>query len=602
MKCLAIYAGALLLASIACVKAPGPNGVASAKARLRPRLPNIVLIMADDQGWGDLSLHGNTNLSTPHIDSLARDGTMLSRFFVSPICAPTRASLLTGRYHLRTGVRGVSRGRERMNLDEVTFADIFRAAGYATGCFGKWHNGSQYPYHPNGRGFQEYYGFCCGHWGHYFDPLLEHNGEEVRGKGFIADDLTDKAIAFIAANRDRPFLCYIPYNTPHSPFQVPDRNYDKFKDFTPTMRHRDPRKEELGKTRAALALCENIDENVGRVLQKLDELSLRERTIVIYLSDNGPNSWRWNGGMKGRKGSVDEGGVRVPFLIRWPGKIAAGGRIDRIAAHIDILPTLVALTGVPMLKTKPLDGVSLTPLLLGDRTGTEWPDRKIFSVQGNRTSVRTQRYRADKRVLFDMTNDPGQRSNIARQKPEVHRRLAAAIRKFRAEVGTTSQGARPFPVGHPAFPLTVLPAQDCRFSGKGLRFSSRHPNASWITNWTSAQVHPYWDIEVATTGTYEVTLLYTCPARDVGATIEVGFNGSTLRGTVSEAFDPPLIEANDRVKRGESYDKPFKPLVLGRLELQKGRGELHVKALGLSALGKTVMDLRSVKLRLLARE
>ena len=221
--------------------------------------PNIVVILADDQGWGDLSVHGNTNLRTPHIDSLARDGALFERFFVCPVCSPTRAEFLTGRYHVRGGVWSTSTGGERLDLDEKTIADSFQAAGYATGAFGKWHNGSQYPYHPNARGFDEYYGFPSGHWGEYFNPPLEHNGQPVRGKGYITDDLTDHAMAFIEQNRERPFFCYLPLNVPHSPMQVPDRFWDKFKNDDLKLRHTGSQKEELDMTRAALAMCESID-------------------------------------------------------------------------------------------------------------------------------------------------------------------------------------------------------------------------------------------------------------------------------------------------------------------------------------------------------
>ena len=187
------------------------------------RRPNVVIVLTDDQGFGDLSVHGNTNLHTPTIDSLGRDGATFDRFYVCPVCSPTRAELLTGRYHPRGGVYSTSTGGERLDLDEKTIAQTFKAAGYATAAFGKWHNGMQWPYHPNARGFDEFYGFCSGHWGHYFSPQLEHNGKLVRGKGFVIDDLTDHALKFIEANRDRPFFCYLPYNTPHTPMQVPDR-------------------------------------------------------------------------------------------------------------------------------------------------------------------------------------------------------------------------------------------------------------------------------------------------------------------------------------------------------------------------------------------
>ncbi len=190
--------------------------------------PNVIVILSDDQGWGDLSVHGNTDLRTPNIDSLAKDGAMFERFFVCPVCSPTRAEFLTGRYHPRGGVFSTSAGGERLDLDETTIAQTFQAAGYATGAFGKWHNGSQPPYHPNNRGFEEYYGFCSGHWGQYFSPMLEHNGTLVRGHGFIIDDLTDHAMKFMEQHRDRPFFCYVPFNTPHSPMQVPDSFYDRF--------------------------------------------------------------------------------------------------------------------------------------------------------------------------------------------------------------------------------------------------------------------------------------------------------------------------------------------------------------------------------------
>jgi len=201
-------------------------------AQPQQRRPNILVILSDDQGWGDLSLNGNTNLSTPHIDALARSGALFDRFYVCPVCSPTRAEFLTGRYHPRGGVHGVSTGGERLNLDERTIADVFKSAGYATAAFGKWHNGSQYPYHPNARGFDEYYGFTSGHWGAYFDPPLDHNGQPVTGHGYLADDLTDHAMAWIESQKDHPFFCYLPLNVPHSPMQVPDEYWNKFADAT----------------------------------------------------------------------------------------------------------------------------------------------------------------------------------------------------------------------------------------------------------------------------------------------------------------------------------------------------------------------------------
>ena len=177
--------------------------------------PNVIVILTDDQGWGDLSIHGNIDLQTPNIDKLAKSGVQFDRFYVSPVCSPTRAEFLTGRYHTRSGVYSTSAGGERLNLDEKTIADTFQNSGDLTGTFGKWHNGMQYPYHPNGRGFDEFYGFASGHWGNYFSPMLEHNGKIVQGEGYCVDDFTNKAISFMEKSVDEktPFFTYIAYNT-----------------------------------------------------------------------------------------------------------------------------------------------------------------------------------------------------------------------------------------------------------------------------------------------------------------------------------------------------------------------------------------------------
>lgn len=401
-RCLVGRAYGLVAVGLALLALQFGNAAAFAEA---VRRPNVVVILADDQGWGDLSVNGNSNLATPNIDSLARDGLTFERFFVCQVCAPTRAEFLTGRYHPRSGVSGVSLGQERMNYDETTIADLFKASSYSTAAFGKWHNGTQPPYHPNNRGFDEYYGFTSGHWGHYFSPPLDHNGQRVRGNGFIVDDFTDHALAFIESNRERPFFCYVPLNTPHSPMMVPDRSYAKFDGKELGMRHREPDKEDVMMTRAALALCENIDWNVGRILKKLDDLELRDHTIVIYFSDNGPNSDRWNGDMKGRKGTIDEGGLRSPFFIRWPGRIRANDSVPQIAGAIDLLPTLCELAGIDAKTNKPLDGRSLSPLLLNK--SPEWEPRSLLAVRNNDVSVRTQRIRLDASGrLFDIEADP----------------------------------------------------------------------------------------------------------------------------------------------------------------------------------------------------
>lgn len=548
-------------------------------AVLADERPNVIVILTDDQGWGDLRMNGNTNLATPNIDSIARDGASFDRFYVCPVCSPTRAEFLTGRYHPRSGVYSTSAGGERMDLDEVTIADSFQQAGYRTAAFGKWHNGMQYPYHPNGRGFDLFYGFCSGHWGDYFSPPLERNGELVRGNGFLIDDFTDQALDFIEANQDQPFFAYLPYNTPHSPMQVPDKWWDKFAEMDLGLRHRDPEKENVPHTRAALAMCENIDWNVGRILKKLDELQIAEKTIILYFCDNGPNGSRWNGGMKGRKGSTDEGGVRSPMVIRWPGKIAGGKTVTELGAAIDLHPTLADMAGIEVASEKPLDGISLKPLLLG--TPTEWNDRMIFSHWRNRVSVRTRRFRfGHQGQLFDIREDPGQRTNVAQAHPQQVVKFREAVASWRDEVlADYPNDQRAFVIGHPDVQFTQIPARDGIAHGN-IERSNRFPNCSFFGNWKSVDDKITWDVEVAEEGEFEVDLYYACPEADLGSVVELSFHNSRVTREIDVVNDVPLRGAeNDRVKRIESYVKDFKPVRMGTIKLPAGKGQLTLKAL-----------------------
>lgn len=565
-----------------------------AKAVVAHEQPNVIVILTDDQGWGDLSLNGNTNLSTPNIDKLAADGAMFDRFYVCPVCSPTRAEFLTGRYHPRSGVYSTSAGGERIDLDEMTIAETFKAAGYATAAFGKWHNGMQYPYHPNGRGFDLFYGFCSGHWGNYFDPMLERNGQVVRGEGFCIDDFTNNAMAFIEDNQTRPFFAYLPYNTPHSPMQVPDRWWDKFKDKELELRNRDPKKENVPHVRAALAMCENIDWNVGRLVKKLEDLKIADNTIVVYFCDNGPNGVRWNGDMLGRKGSTDEGGVRSACIVRWPGHIRSGHQVRQIAGAIDLLPTLSELCGIKVASEKPLDGMSVAKSILTSEMTD--PNRKIISHWKNKVSVRTQQFRLDnKGKLFDMSADPGQRVNVAKQHPKIMAELATDAKRFADELLPGLQDdKRGFVIGHPGTQFTQIPARDGVAHGS-IKRSNRFPNCSYFTNWVSVDDSITWDVEVGLTGDYEVELHYTCPAADVGSEIELSCGANRVRGKISVAHDPPTLGAeNDRVKRMESYVKEFKPLKLGVLRLDAGKSQLKLKAL--SKPGATVMEFRLMML------
>lgn len=569
--------------------------------------PNVVIFLADDAGWGDYSHSGNRQVATPHIDSIATSGVSLDRFFVCPVCSPTRAEFLTGRYHPRGGVRGVSTGQERLNLDEKTLADAFRAAGYATGAFGKWHNGSQWPYHPQARGFDEYFGHTAGHWGEYFDPPLEENGRMVKTKGYIVDVCTDRALAFIEKHREQPFLCYVPFTTPHSPWAAPEKDWQRFRDKPITQRATNPAKEDLDHTRCALAMLENQDANVGRVLQKLEELKLRENTIVVYFSDNGPNSLRWTGGMKGKKGDTDEGGVRSVCYISWPNGLPRGRTVKQIAGAIDLLPTLTSLAKVPRAGDKPLDGRDLTPLFKDE--AIEWPDRMLFSTWAGKTSVRTQQYRLDAQgQLFDMQADPGQTSPVNKRLPEVAAKLKSAVAAWRQEVFPSDApkllaggvDPRPLAVGYREFPRTMLPARDGQPLG-GIKRSSNAPNCSYFVNWTRAEDRLVWTIEVETTGQYEVTIDYTCKEADVGSLVELSFGDSRLQGRVTPAWDPPLFTNQDTLPRppAESQMKEFRTLNLGRMHLAEGPGELTLRAVEIP--GKSVMDVRRITLMLLPK-
>ena len=554
-------------------------------------LPNIILLLTDDQGWGDISFNGNTNLNTPNIDAIGNKGVSFTNFYVQPVCSPTRAELLTGRHFTRMGVYSTSAGGERFNLGETTIAEIFRDAGYRTAAYGKWHSGMQAPYHPNARGFDDFYGFASGHWGNYFDPVLEHNGEIVKGKGFLADDLTNRAIQFITENQNQPFLLYLPLNTPHSPMQVPGKYWDKFKDMELLMKYGDSTLEDKTFTKAALAMVENIDHNIGRISGTLKELQLEENTIVVFLSDNGPNSWRWNGGMRGRKGSVDEGGVRTPFFIKWKGVLPAARKVSEIASGIDLLPTLTALAGITPVTENPIDGLSLKPLLFDEKV--TWPARYIFNHWNGKTSIRSQNFRLDDdNRIYDMTMDMAQENDVSIKFPEIKDTHVAAKQRWLSEIGPSKieNKKRRFPLGHPDYKITQIPARDGTAHGN-IKRSNKHPNDSYFTNWTGIDDFISWDIDVLAEGEFEVILYYTCAAINTGTTIQLSFKNNQLAKKITTVHDPPETGMeHDRVPRIESYVKDFKAISMGNILLQKGQGELQLRAEEI--IGDAAIDVR----------
>ncbi|MCA9412302.1 MAG: arylsulfatase [Candidatus Omnitrophica bacterium] len=556
--------------------------------------PNVLLIMSDDQGWGDIHSHGNDKIDTPVLDRLASEGIRFDRFFVSPVCAPTRASLLTGRDHLRTGTVWVTRNLETMRAEEVTLGEIFNANGYATGCFGKWHNGAHFPNHPNGQGFDEFFGFCAGHWNNYFDTTLERNGKPVKTAGYITDVLTDAAMDFISENQDCPFFCYIPYNAPHSPFQVPDHYFDKYKE-----RGFDDR------NACVYGMVENIDDNVGRLLQELDRLGLTDNTIVLFLTDNGPNTRdRYNGGMRGAKASVHEGGVRVPLFIRWPGHIKPGSEVREITSNIDILPHLVDMCSLPQPKTLPLDGMSLVPLIEGKTKG--WPDRLLFThhtrrgeVERSPASVRSQTHRLivnEKGYqLYNLNDDPGEETNLAENERETVQQMAQEYDQWFNEVTKNLKGRMPIPVGYSGWSEVTLPAHEAYLEG-GARYQGRAGWANdWVTNWTTKEDSIAWEIDVENPGTLAASILYTCPKKDVGSTLVVEAGQSSARAKLQNPHDPPHIPSPDRVDRGEVYEKEWGVLPLGPIDLVKGRQKIKLKAIEIS--GDQAADVKALVLK-----
>lgn len=401
--------------------------------------PNVVLVLTDDQGYGDLACHGNPVLKTPHIDALYARSVRFTDFHASPTCSPTRAALLTGRYNNATGVWHTIMGRSLLAPGEVTVADCFRASGYRTGIFGKWHLGDNYPCRPQDRGFEEVLVHGGGgvwqtpdYFGNdYQDDTYFHNGRPEAFAGFCTDVWFDNAFRFMqeSSRQKTPFFCYIATNAPHGPMWAPDSYTAPYKGVQGL---REP---------GFFGMIANIDDNMGRLMRFLREHNLEQDTILIFMTDNGTSSGAqvYNAGMRGQKGSPYEGGHRVPFFIYWPGGGIQGGRdVDALAAHIDVLPTMIDLCSLKRPSGPPLHGKSLRPLLY--EKNPVWPERSIVVdsqrleklVEWRQAAVMTSRWRlvnpspdGDPRALelYDIQKDPGQRQNVAAQHPQVVERL-----------------------------------------------------------------------------------------------------------------------------------------------------------------------------------
>ncbi len=490
--------------------------------------PNIILIMTDDQGIGDVGFNGNPYVRTPNLDALAAKSIRFRQFYVSPVCAPTRSSLLTGRYSLRTGVYDTYNGGATMATEEFTLAEMLRDHGYATGIFGKWHLGDTYPHRPTDQGFEEAWVHRGGGIGQpgdftnffardssYFDPLILHNDQLVNTEGYCSDVFTDRLIDFIDRQSEvKPFFAYLSFNAPHTPLQLPGKYWEMYQNVTfdssafPTdgriTRGLNPR--ELDFTRRVYGMVTNIDDNVGKIMHKLTEKQLDKQTIVIFLTDNGPQGYRYRMGLRGGKGTVYEGGVKVPFIFYHPGTESFD--VHQPSAHFDLLPTLADLIGIQV-ELEKLDGQSLAPWLREPgrqevprsicyywQRGFEEPYRNTAIRDGDYKLVAHQPYTApvDSFELFNIKEDPAEQNNIVSESRDIAVKLKTKLDTWYDEIIRSPHLAiKPIPVGTEHENPVFFNINDA----KGVP-----------APWGNEKTISYWDIEVANEGDYQIQLTF----------------------------------------------------------------------------------------------
>ncbi|MEP0842443.1 MAG: arylsulfatase [Phycisphaerae bacterium] len=520
----------------------------AAVAAPKTKRPNVILIVTDDQGIGDFSLAGNPVLKTPSLDALATGGMRMTRFYVCPVCTPTRAALMTGRYNYRTRAIDTYLGRAMMEPSEVTLAEALRDAGYATGIFGKWHLGDNYPMRAMDQGFEESLVIRGGGIGQpsdppggegkYTDPVLFHNGRAEPRKGYCTDVFFEAAGEWMskAVRQERNFFAYIPTNAPHSPLEdVPQDLYEQYRklDYGPVLvppveGPAPPAQADM--LARVFAMIANIDANVGRMMNRLKELGVLDDTVILFLNDNGPNSRRFVGPLRGMKAEVYEGGIRAAFFAHWPAGIRPRATSDVPAAHIDVMPTLLDACGVAPPSGVKLDGRSLMPVLTG--TFTEWPERTLF-VQSHRgdqpvryhhCAVITARWKLvnpsgfgleiyagpPKFELYDLEKDPGERQDRSAEHPEIVARLREDYERWFADVGSTRPDNYAPPrihVGTPHENPVVLTRQNWRLEVNG----AVRPGNQGV-----------WRLRVARAGTYQVRLRFPTAAAAGEALLRFG--------------------------------------------------------------------------------
>ena len=407
--------------------------------------PNIILIITDDQGYGDIGYNGNPHIKTPNLDLLATNSMRFNNFYVSPVCAPTRSSLLTGRYSLRTGVTDTYNGGAMMSNDEITLAEILKENNYQTGIFGKWHLGDNYPFRPTDQGFHESLIHLSGGIGQvgdftnyykgnrsYFDPILWHNNEQKKYEGYCSDIFTDEAIKFIEENKSNQFFCYLSFNAPHTPLQVPDKYYDLYKNVDPSVISESEKismtEKNVLDAKRIYGMVTNIDDNVGKLVSKLKELNIDQNTILIFMTDNGPQQFRYVSNLRGLKSSVYNGGIKVPFYLSYPKIHDAGLDIDNFSAHIDVLPSLLDLCDIETPKNIKIDGKNFLNKSREERSFFSYWTRKSPELyqnmslnKGNYKLVGNTNYDSpiERFELFDIDNDPYEMENLIENKKEL---------------------------------------------------------------------------------------------------------------------------------------------------------------------------------------
>ncbi|MBS1828373.1 MAG: arylsulfatase [Acidobacteria bacterium] len=572
----------------------------AAAAAQSAQRPNIVLIVTDDQGWWDTGVHGNKQIRTPNMDRLAAEGVNFTRFYVCPVCAPTRAGLMTGRYYLRTGVYNTRFGGDTMDRHETTMAQVLQKAGYRTGIFGKWHLGRYAGEHPMNRGFDETLVFTQGHTERYFYPdQLEHNRKPVAARGYVTDVLTDAAIQFVKQRGARPFFLYLPFNAPHSPNYVPSRYTERY------MKMGIP----IGDAEI-YGMVERVDENIGRLLSLLDQQGLRENTIVLFMSDNGGVSKHFRAHLRGAKGSVYEGGVRAPLFVRWPGHVPAGKKVDAMVKEFDIFPTLCDLLRIPVPTALPLDGKSFRRLLESGQG--ESPHRfvchywdRFRPTKERGWAIGEARFKLVGEQLFDLENDPSEKTDVSKQFPQDKQRLRA---QFDAWFDSVTHGKNfqppPIEVGREDENPVDLEPSWAHVNGTHSTWASpgdeestppaplperRAPSTvnytfagyEWdsIDSWRQAGETVHWNVDVVQAGKYEVTLSYGCDPADAGGQYRIRSGRAVLEGKVEATAGRGLFE-----KR-----------VAGAILLQRGPSKLEVSAV--SVPGKELMSLNRIWLR-----